>query len=239
VAVRFGWRTAFLLTGVLGLAWVLLWVPISRPPYLPAVEHKVRKLSWPNALEKRFWVLVFSYAFTAISIGPILTLVPLYLSRGLGVSQAELGRLLWLPPMAWGVGYFFWGWMVDRYADSARPVGMFMLLLALSLVIGATTWTSSVAVVMALMAWSAFICGGFQMVALKAGSYIYPREQAGMMSGVASGSWALANAALSPIIGRLFDQQRYSEAFWLIAILPVIGVAMWMLLSRRPSERPH
>lgn len=53
-----------------------------------------------------------------------------------------------------------------------------------------------------------------------------------MMSGIASGSWSLVNAALSPNIGRLFDQQRWSDAFWLIALCPLLGVVVWLVLSR-------
>jgi len=233
IALRFGWRAAFLFTGALGIGWLLIWTAIARPPFLPAVQQRPAKIRWPNPFERRFWALVFSYALPAIAPGPILTLIPLYLSRGLGVSQAELARILWIPPLAWGVGYFFWGWAVDTFAaENRRPVGMFMLLTVFSLAFGATTWTASVVVAIALISWAAFIGGGFQMVALKVGSYAFPREQAAMMSGIASGAWSLVNALLSPQIGRLFDQHRWSEAFWLIALCPAAGVLVWLILSR-------
>src|SRR5437867_9373279 len=237
IGLRFGWRAAFLLTGVLGLLWIIIWAIIARPPYLPKVEHRPKKMSWPNPLERRFWALVFSYSLPAIAPGPILTIIPLYLSRGLGVSQANLAGILWMPPLAWALGYFFWGWAADRYAaDNPRPVGMFVLLAVLALAFGATTWTSSVMLAILLISWGAFIGGGFQMVALKVGSYAYPREQAAMMSGIASGSWSLVNAVLSPNIGRLFDQQRWAEAFWLIAVCPLAGVLVWLWLSRSQAE---
>jgi ACS family hexuronate transporter-like MFS transporter len=238
IALAYGWRTAFLLTGVLGIAWMALWFAIARPPYLPAREQTPRKLGSPNLLERRFWALVFSYALPVISGGPIITIFPLYLSRGLGVSQAELGTLLWMPPAAWGLGYFFWGWAADRYAPTnPRPIALFVLLTALSLTFGFAPYTNSVAATMALMSLSIFACGGFQMVALKVGSFAYPREQAALMTGIASGSWSLVNALVAPIIGRLFDQQRWAEAFWLVAVLPVVGVAVWMVLSR--DRTPH
>jgi ACS family hexuronate transporter-like MFS transporter len=233
IALAYGWRTTFLLTGVLGVAWIALWFAIARPPYLPAREQTPRTLGSPNLAERRFWALVFSYALPVISGGPIITIFPLYLSRGLGVSQAELGTLLWMPPAAWGLGYFFWGWAADRYAaTNPRPVGLFVLLTAISLTFGLAPYTNSVAATMALMSLSIFACGGFQMVALKVGSFAYPREQSALMTGIASGSWSLVNALVAPIIGRLFDQQRWAEAFWLVAVLPVVGVAVWMVLSR-------
>ena len=75
------------------------------------------------------------------------------------------------------------------------------------------------------------------MVALKVGSYWFPREQAAMMTGIASGSFALVNYILlqTPVmgLGTLFNQQRYAEAWWIVALCPVVGVAVWLFLSRR------
>src|SRR5678816_3315149 len=33
VALRYGWQAAFLITGALGTAWLLLWLAVSRPPF--------------------------------------------------------------------------------------------------------------------------------------------------------------------------------------------------------------
>ena len=83
---------------------------------------------------------------------------------------------------------------------------------------------------------AAFIGGGFQMVALKVGSYWYPREQAAMMTGIASGSWALVNFVLLQFLGPLFNQHRYAEAWWLIALCPAVGVAVVADPEPRSSE---
>lgn len=232
-ALKFGWRAAFLMTGVLGLAWMLLWWMIARPPYLPRAERRATRMTFPNPFEKRFWALVFSYALPAISSGPILTIFPLYLNRGLGVSQADLTSLLWIPPLAWGIGYFTWGWVADKYAPTdRRPVWLFLVLTGLALLFGFATQFTSPLVCVLFMGLSTFVAGGFQMVALKVGSFSYPSDRAAMMAGIASGAWSLGNAFLSPQIGRLFDAERWSEAFWLVALCPVVGVSMWLLLSR-------
>jgi hypothetical protein len=89
-----------------------------------------------------------------------------------------------------------------------------------------------VPIAIALMSWACFIGGGFQMLAMKVGSYAFPREQSAMMSGIASGSWSLVNAVLAPFIGRFFDQQAWSAAFWLVALCPLVGVTVWVFLSR-------
>jgi ACS family hexuronate transporter-like MFS transporter len=238
IAVTYGWRAAFIVTGVFGALWLLLWALIARPPYLAAAERRPSKLAWPNPFELRFWALVFSYALPAIAPGPILNLMPTYLQRGLGVAQADLAGIFWIPPAAWGIGYFVGGWAADKFAaDNARPVGMFVLLTVLAVVFGFTPIFESVPIAIALMSWACFIGGAFQMLAMKVGSYAFPREQAATMSGIASGSWSLVNAGIAPFIGRFFDQQRWSDAFWLIAILPVVGVGVWIVLSRGQRTR--
>ncbi len=240
IAINYGWRAAFIVTGIFGLAWLVLWAVIARPPYLPSTERRSAKLEWPNPMERRFWALVFSYALPALAPGPILNLMPLYLTRSLGVSQADLGGIFWIPPAAWGIGYFAGGWAADKFAaEDQRPIGMFSVLTVCALVFGITPMFQSVPIAIALMAWACFIGGAFQMLAMKVGSYAFPREKAAMMSGIASGAWSLANAGVSPVIGRLFDQQRWGEAFWLIALAPAVGVAVWILLSRpAPHARP-
>jgi ACS family hexuronate transporter-like MFS transporter len=236
VGVRLGWQAAFLLSGALGFLWILLWMGVARPPYFPRAERRTTRIAWPNPFERRFWALVLGYSLTTVSIGPILAIVPLYFSESLSVPQAALGRLLWAPPLAWALGYFFWGWAADRFAaGKPRPIGMLLLLTVLALPMGATTWTTSPVLAIALCSWTGFIVGGFQMVVLKASSYAFPREQSAMMMGIAGGSWSAANVVLLPILGNWFEQGRYSESFWLMALCPTLGLILWIVLSRRPS----
>ncbi|HVH29561.1 MAG TPA: MFS transporter [Vicinamibacterales bacterium] len=233
VAAAYGWRAAFILTGLFGGAWLLLWAWIARPPFLPVRTQQPARMAWPNPTERRVWMLVFSYALPAIAPGPIITLFQIYLNRELGVAQADLRSILWMPPLAWGVGYFFWGWIADRFAaDNPRPVGLFGLLTVSSLALGFAPMFASVPAAIGLMSWACFIGGGFQMSALKVALFNFPRGQAAMMSGIASGAWSLVNAALAEPIGWLFDQQRWSEAFWLVALCPALGVSVWLALSR-------
>jgi MFS transporter, ACS family, aldohexuronate transporter len=243
VAAAYGWRAAFIMTGLFGVTWLVLWAFIARVPFLPARTHQPARLAWPNPAERRFWMLVFSYALPAIAPGPIITLFQIYLNRELGVAQADLRSILWMPPLAWGAGYFFWGWIADRFAtNDPRPIGLFGLLTGCSLALGIAPMFASVPAAIALMSWACFIGGGFQMTALKVALYNFPREQAAMMSGIASGAWALLNAGLAEPIGRLFDQERWSEAFWLVALCPAVGITVWLFLSRgtiRPARPAH
>ena len=75
------------------------------------------KIIWPNLLERRFWVVAASFGLGAVALGIVAYLSPLYLSRALGLTQAEIGKVVWIPMVGWEAGYFFWGWIADRYLD--------------------------------------------------------------------------------------------------------------------------
>ena len=135
---------------------------------------------------------------------------------------------------------------------TARALTSFVLLTVISVTLGFTTMTTSVPIAIGLISLSTFIGGGFQMVALKVGSYAFPREQSAMMSGIASGSWSLVNFVLLNAIGagvaiagvrilpgaNLIAGQRWEAIFWIIAILPAIGIAVWLALSRGQEAAP-
>ena len=239
LAIKYGWKYAFMATGALGLLWMVIWAVIARPPFLLPSTHRPPKMTFPNLRERRVWALMFSYALPAISPGPVLTILAIFLTQRLHLTQTDINNLVWIPPLTWGIGYFFWGWAADRYAaNNPRPVGMFMLLTAVSLTLGLVTMTTSATLAIALISLSTFIGGGFQMVALKVGSYAFPREQSAMMSGIASGSWSLVNFLLLQAIGprsNLMDNQQWGAIFWIIALLPAVGIAVWLVLSRNQT----
>jgi ACS family hexuronate transporter-like MFS transporter len=232
VAAAFGWRAAFFVTGILGVAWIVLWLAVARPPFLPTVA-KPERLASLNPFERRFWALVASYSLGAVAISPVFYLSPLYLNRVIGLSQSDLGKILWIPPLGWEIGYFVWGWVFDRFAaNQDRPVFMFFLLAALMIPFGFTGLVSSTAGVLALFFWCMFVTGGFQMLGLRTGARAYPGARTASVAGVASGAWAAESAVILPITGRWFDQAHYDWIFWAVAIVPLAGVLIWTALSR-------
>lgn len=236
IASAFGWRAGFLVTGLLGALWVVLWSFIARPPMLPKPREKP-KLATLNPFERRFWALIASYSLGSIAIGPVFYLSPLYLNRVMKLSQSDLGKVLWIPPLGWEVGYFAWGWIFDRFAAGKdRPVGMFLLLSACILPFGFMTLIGSTAGVLALFFWCMFVTGGFQMLGLRTGARAYPGERTASVAGVASGAWAAEAAVILPLTGRWFDQGHYAWIFWAVALVPLAGILMWIGLSRPREE---
>jgi predicted MFS family arabinose efflux permease len=139
--------------------------------------------------------------------------------------------------VGWEAGYFFWGWVADRYVadmpDRSRPAKVFMLLTVLSFPVALITLTNSLAVVLGLLFWATFVADGFVVLSLRVGTRIYPRDRTAMVAGIGSASWSAVQAIVLPIYGRLVDLQAFSMIFITMSLLPVAGTAMWLWLSRK------
>ena len=232
IALAYGWRPAFLVTPAAALLWWLVF-RFTVDPAKFARHTKAEKMVFPNIAEKRFWSLVASYAMGALPVGAITYMAALYLSRGFGMTQKELGLVLWIPPAGLEAGYFFWGWIYDRYAhDNARPVWLFSLLSVLALPCAALGWFHSRAATIGLLAATMFASAGFIIASLRTGTMRYDKSQQGMAAGIASGSWSALVALLSPVFGRMFDAHLYSQAFVIVAFTPMVGTAVWWALTR-------
>jgi MFS transporter, ACS family, hexuronate transporter len=239
VALAYGWRAAFIVTGVAGVAWVLAWrgtVDFSAEAH----GTQTQRITLPNPFERRFWSLVAAYGLGALPIGLILYLAPLYLSQVLGFTQGELGRVLWLPPLGWEIGYFFWGWFTDRFAaGNARPSWMLFGFAVLGLPLIVLPEFTSPAVVLALMFWAMFIASGFVVVSLRTSAMVYPKEQTGLVAGIGAGSWSALLAMVLPSLGHMFDMRHYANAFLFAGIMPVIGTLCWWALTAPRIERAN
>jgi ACS family hexuronate transporter-like MFS transporter len=144
-----------------------------------------------------------------------------------------LGALLWIPPLGWEVGYFFWGWASDKFAAQTEyPLGFYSLLTVLGLPLAAVTLTDSAIGASLLFFWAMFVMAGFIVIGLRSGARMYPEGQTSLVAGMAAGSWSALVAALLPMLGGWFDQKLYAQTFILVAGMPVAGTFAWWLLTR-------
>jgi ACS family hexuronate transporter-like MFS transporter len=236
VAIRYGWRSAFVVTGMVGIAWLTLWWFVARAPLLPPAARKSGKIAWPNMTERRFWLLVINFGLGGAGLGQTIYLSPLYLNRVMGLSQADLGKVLWISALIWELGYYFWGWVADRFVrDEPRPVRLYILLTILAFVPATMTWVGSWQVVLGLFSWSMFIAVGFIVMSLHLGARAYPRDQTGMVAGIGSAAYSAVVAILIKIYGPLFDRHLYSAIFISLSLVPLAGTVLWWWIGRNQT----
>jgi len=242
IYIAWGWRAAFLFTGLAGVAWLLLWSRVSRRPELRAPHaapgREAAHLDWRD---RRLWAFVASYALGCLPLAFVLYQSPLYFGRALGKTQAEIGKVLWIPPLGWECGYFFWGWLADRLArgrENAVPVFRSLAVAALlgTLPLAAGARVGSFAALLGLLFWAMFIAGGNVIIALGYATRVVAPAHAGLLAGLGAGSWSAFVALTMPLFGRLMDLRAWDAAFALAAGIPVTGHLLWLWLNRGGTQ---
>ena len=241
IAAVWGWRGAFWFTGIIGAAWLILWNFVTRIPAMQkAPAPPAKPLALPKFTDPYLWGFIFFYAFGAFPLGFVLYTAALYL-KTLGITQIEMGKLLWIPPLGWEAGYFFWGWITDRMIHkTANPLPAYRLLITIltimTLPLAFATEMKMLPVLMTELFLAMFVTAGFVIIAVSYATSVFTTEHAGFIAGLGAGSWGGIVALFMPFIGRLFDQHNYALAFQLATVIPIIGYFGWLYTSRpRPS----
>jgi MFS family permease len=250
LALRYGWRSTFLLTGLLGLLWIALWFVLR----FTGIYHPTPNTAAPTvSISTTRWNrnLLATAAVYGLGASPLafgLYAAPLYLSRVLHVSQASLGHLLWIPPAGWEAGYLFWGRIADRRVRKATqahqtlppPTLIFTAFCLFGFLLVLTPLAARaphpILITMLLFFLIMFLGGGFVVLSLSDGMTLQPRQNAGILAGVAISSWACITGILIPILGHFFDRGLYTLSFWLVTILPVLGTLLWKVLHQPQSQ---
>ena len=233
VAAAYGWRMAFLFTGIIGTLWLVYWRFLSRQPQIAqlpssAAESQEETLNWRDS---RIWAFMCCYGIAAFPLAFILYHASLYFVQGMGRTQNDMTRVLWIPPLGWEIGYFFWGWVTDRFGLSLRLQAI--LLAALMTPLSIIPHVESYPGALALMFLSMFAGAGFVINAMAYATRELPVRRSGLIAGLGAGSWSAVLAVLAPGFGRLFDLKNYPLAFALATAVSVTGAALFVMLSKR------
>jgi ACS family hexuronate transporter-like MFS transporter len=135
LALSFGWRTTFIATGLLGFAWLMLWLRCYQPPQDHAwlrtaeldliqkdavlVEHGRVAPTWRALLKNRQVQGIVLARFLGDPVWWLyLVWLPLYLSRARGLSLKAIGMTAWIPFLCADAGAlaggWFSGWLIGR-----------------------------------------------------------------------------------------------------------------------------
>ncbi|MYL99362.1 MFS transporter [Novosphingobium sp. FGD1] len=98
-AIAFGWQAAFLVTGALGIVWLIAWqlntaklTPVRGAAPALAAAEKGGKVKWGAILrDRRSWTVIGAKAFTDLVWWFVLFWTPDFFSRQFGLGQGALG----------------------------------------------------------------------------------------------------------------------------------------------------
>jgi len=240
IALWWGWRAGFVFTGLIGAAWLALWLWVGRRP---DVRERRRTGAGaapgdtPRFTDMRLWSFLLLYALGALPIAFVIYGAAIYLNRVLGASQALIGKLLWIPPLGWEIGYFFWGWLADKLSSgrATRLAVLHRLLAAAtaaSLPLALLPASRNLEVVVAGLFAAMFVAAGFLILSVAYATDVYSAAHSGLIAGLGAGAWSASVACIMPVFGRLFDLARWQTAFLLAAACPVAGYLIWSTINR-------
>ena len=139
ITMFYGWRAAFVVTGLMGFGWLALWMVLYEPParnrWLSEREYAELKdqlpppeeanpasqdvLDWKKVIAKRgCWTLILARFFTDPVIYFVIFWLPEYLRNERGFNLTEVGEYAWVPFAFGGVAYIVGGWISGKLINS-------------------------------------------------------------------------------------------------------------------------
>jgi ACS family hexuronate transporter-like MFS transporter len=229
IAVRSGWRHAFIVTGVLGLLWIPLWIWVSRRiPAPPAPKASLNP--GPGLLgDRRLWAFVLANALSMIPYSLWTNWTTLYLVDVQHMTMLQAAWYAWIPPVLAAAGGFAGGALSRRWMNfgmAAITARFRVCLLASALALVAAAIPLAPGTVWACVEISISF---FSVAAFSVNMYSLPLDTFGGARAAFAVSMLTASAGaaglISPFFGRLIDLHGYGPVMGIAAVMPLAGCA--------------
>jgi len=252
ITLAFGWRMAFVITGLLGFVWLVPWLRLydlpEQHPRIGADERALilqgrasapgpRPKVWSLELLRRreAWAIILG----RFMMDPVwwfyVFWLPAYLADVRKLNLAAIGQVAWIPFLTATLGTLSGGWLSGvllRRTGSLTIARKTVLLLgAAGTLLGIPaarahdTW-----VCLALVSMVTFAIGAWATIIVGLPADILPPAAVGSMSGLSGTGAAFGGIVFTMLTGWLVDQFSYGPVFWMAASAPLIGFAGLMLL---------
>jgi ACS family hexuronate transporter-like MFS transporter len=263
LALSYSWRGAFVITGVLGLLWVVPWVWLYRPPgahprltdaeraIVPVVS--VARSDNPRGAEWALWRTVLTQQDTWLLLGsrvltdPVwyfyLFWFPKYLTDARGLSLIEVGRVAWVVYLAADVGALLGGWLSGRLIDrgyaplSARK--MVLRFAAITILVGPlVAWAPSIPLVLVCAAGVALSQLAWQVTI---GALIvdrYPPASVATAFGIVAAGSGFGGMVSTGVVGYLVTHYSYVPVFVAMAALHPLALVLVSFVGRQRQSEP-
>ena len=255
IALKWGWQWAFIVTGALGLLWLLLWIPLYRDPDVhPSVtrtELAHIRSDPPDATSASVpWLQLLAYRQTwAFAVGKLLAdpiwwfylyWLPKFLDVKYGIKLSGVALPLIVIYLIADVGSIGGGWLssalIKRGWTVNRARKTAMLAMALLIVPTAfapaanTMWTAVLIVAVAAAAHQAWSANVYTLA-----SDMFPRSAVGSVVGIGAFAGAMGGVVFQRAVGRILDAngQNYAPIFGICGSAYVVAWVIIHLIAPR------
>jgi len=253
------WRPAFIMTGLLGLAWLLAWKRFYHPPETHPnisdseramiveskraeghVEAETSPASWKELIWRRdTWGIILGKSLTDPVWFFITDWFAIFLvAKGFKIEETLAG--FWVPFLAADLGNFFGGgfssWLIKRGWDvvKARKFVIVVCGLGMATLIPAI-YASSLLPIVTLFAISTFSYAAWSTMGLALPGDIFPSRSVATVSGMSGTGAGLGTILSTFLIGWMADKYSFEPVLLAASIVPLIATALVLLLVRSQS----
>jgi ACS family hexuronate transporter-like MFS transporter len=252
IAVLFGWRAAFLVTGGLGFVWVFAWLLLFKLPQdHPRLGAEERRLILADRGEERdqpvpltrllrmreTWGCVLVRMLTDPISYFLLFWMPLYFQHRLGFDLKQIGMFGWIPFAVAAIGNIFGGalprWLISRgwELNRARKTTMLIMTCLMPVFCVLATQAGNPALALAIVAGMMFCHASWGNITLVA--EVFPKNAVGTVTGLGGALGSMMSALSQLYIGRVVDALGYAPIFIACAALYIVAFLVVHFLIRK------
>jgi ACS family hexuronate transporter-like MFS transporter len=258
-----GWRPAFVITGLLGFLWVIVWRRSYHPPEThPAISEGERAMlladraaehaeapreaagpaaGWAELLGLRqTWGVIAARGLTDPVWFMIADWFAIYLaSKGFSLEQTAAG--FWVPFLAADLGNFFGGGFSSHLIGRGWPVGRARKALVVGgaagvLALVPAAFLSSFPALVACFAVATFSYAAMSTMALSFPADLYQNRAVATVAGLAGTGAGLGTIASTFLIGVVADRFSFTPILVVASFVPIAAAVLVVALVRNTEQ---
>jgi ACS family hexuronate transporter-like MFS transporter len=262
IYLRWGWRPAFIITGLLGFVWIFVWRRVYYPPQVhPRISEAERQLIQQDQLESapeagdrprprwgellklpQTWGTIISKALTDPVWFFVTDWFPIYLvAKGIKLESGLIA--VWVPFIAADLGNFFGGWMSGYLIKRGWPLGAARKALVVFGGLGVTLLiptilTTNLFLIALLFGLATFSYASFSTIANVLPADLYPNESVASVSGMSGTGAGIGTIIAFLLIGHFSDARQamathsFDPIVVVAGLVPLAGMILVLLLVR-------
>lgn len=241
LVVAYGWRTMFVLFGIITMLWIVPWLMSARrlPSFAPAGRESPVALA-SVARTRAVWAMGIGHFGSTYPLYFVIVWAPLYLVQSRGFSITQMTYLATLGFVAQAVSAVSQGWLSDRWVRAGgsevaiRRGSMIASSVVMAIaIIGLMGARSPLSIGLWLMLFGASVAsGGINLYAI-AQIFAGPRA-AGTFIGIQNGIGNIPGIVMPILTGLIVDWTgAYDNAFLVTAGVCVLAAIWWALAIPR------
>ena len=243
----FGWRSGFVIPGLAGLMWVVIWLSIPWKKTINRVSQKLlsqpEKRKFPSIWQLLQNKVVWIFIIIRFLLDPVFYFfmfwIPKYLSEERGMSFESIGNVFWIPFLALGISNILGGWISDqlikRYnftIDRARKVVMGVAAV-LTMVAPLVVWVESIEMAIFMISVIMFAHGFWITNYITSISEMFGSAATATVVGLSGTGGAIAGLILNPVIGLVVLNISYTPLWILSGLMYPLAFIFFVVTIRR------